>query len=57
MAESAPDPPAAMTDHQLAELGIQRIPADIFQVGCYRYSNVTDAIAAAERLTRTAKGE
>ena len=43
-----------MTDAQLAALGIVRVPADIFKVGGYRYSNATDAIAAAQRLALTA---
>ena len=54
MTEATPAPPAAMTDAQLATLGITRIPADVFEVGGYRYSNATDAVAAAERLSRTA---
>ena len=43
-----------VTDEQLAALGITRIPADIFEIGGYHYSNAKDAIAAAERMARTA---
>jgi len=46
--------PPGPTEAQLTTLGITRIPADIFEVGGYRYSNAADAIAAAERLARTA---
>jgi hypothetical protein len=46
--------PPAPNDAQLTTLGITRIPADIFEVGGYRYSNARDAIAAAERMARTA---
>jgi hypothetical protein len=46
-------PPTA-TDTQLTALGITRIPADIFEVGGYRYSNAKDAIASAERMARAA---
>jgi len=53
MTESTSAPPA-VTDAQLATLGITRIPADIFEIGGYRYSNAKDAIAAAERMARTA---
>ena len=45
----------SVTDEQLAALGIVRIPADIFEVGGYRYSNAKDAVAAAERMARTIK--
>ncbi len=45
----------AINDAQLATLGITRIPADIFEVGGYlRYSSARDAVAAAERMARTA---
>ena len=54
MTDAVSGPPVAMTDAQLAALGITRIPADVFEVGGYRYSNATDAVAAAERLRRTA---
>jgi hypothetical protein len=54
MTDAISAPPAAITDAQLAALGITRIPADVFEVGGYRYSNATDAVAAAARLSRTA---
>ncbi len=53
MTEATPEPPA-VTDAHLATLGITRIPADLFEVGGYRYGNANDAIAAAERIARTA---
>ena len=34
---------------ELERYGIERIPADVFLWGGYRYSNVRDAIAAAKR--------
>lgn len=34
---------------ELARLGIKRVQADIFLWGEYRYSNLRDAIAAANR--------
>jgi len=42
-------PPPTMTDAQLAKMGIERVPAEAFRVGTYRYSNLTDALAAARR--------
>lgn len=42
-----PLPP--MSDEELQRLGIQRVPADVFVVDGYRYSSVTDALAAAHR--------
>jgi hypothetical protein len=53
MTETTSEPPA-VTDAQLATLGITRIPADVFEVGGRRYSNAKEAIAAAERIARTA---
>jgi hypothetical protein len=47
-------PSPSPNDAQLTALGITRIPADIFEVGGYRYSNVKDAVAAAERIAQTA---
>jgi hypothetical protein len=41
---------------QQAELdgyGIERVPADVFLWGGYRYSNAHDALAAAKRSART----
>lgn len=34
---------------ELDRLGIQRVPADMFLWGGYRYSNARDALAAAKR--------
>jgi hypothetical protein len=34
---------------ELDRYGIERIPADIFVWGGYRYSNARDALAAAKR--------
>jgi hypothetical protein len=34
---------------ELARYGIQRVPADIFLWGGYRYSSARDALAAAKR--------
>lgn len=34
---------------ELKRLGIQRVPAEVFLWGGYRYSNARDAIAAARR--------
>jgi hypothetical protein len=42
-------PTPTMTDAELARMGIERIPADTFRVGTYRYSNLSDALAAARR--------
>jgi hypothetical protein len=38
-----------MTDEELASHGIERVPADVYLVGGYRYSNLADALAAARR--------
>jgi len=48
----APTDVNALTPAQEAEmkrLGIRRVPVDTFHVGAYRYSNLADAIAQAER--------
>ena len=37
------------SDEELARHGIQRVPTDVFLVDGYRYSNLTDALAAARR--------
>jgi hypothetical protein len=34
---------------ELDRYGIERVPADVFLWGGYRYSNARDAIAAAKR--------
>jgi hypothetical protein len=39
-----------VSDHELMErYGISRTPADYFHYGQYRYTNLKDAIAQAER--------
>jgi len=38
-----------MTDAELAKLGIERVPAFTYHVGDFRYSNLSDAMAAARR--------
>lgn len=38
-----------MTDEELERHGIKRIPADVFHVDGYRYSNLTDALASVRR--------
>ena len=37
---------------ELARLGISRVPADVFVWGGYRYSNASDAVAAAKRAAK-----
>jgi hypothetical protein len=39
----------AVPQSELDRYGIERVPADIFLWGGYRYSNARDAIAAAKR--------
>lgn len=34
---------------KMMQFGIVRVPADYFQYGAYRYTNLKDAIAQAER--------
>jgi hypothetical protein len=34
---------------ELERYGIERVPADVFLWGGYRYSNARDALAAAKR--------
>ena len=36
---------------EMRRLGIRRVPVDTFHVGSYRYSNLADAIAQAERMS------
>lgn len=38
-----------VSESELDRYGIQRIPADVFLWGGYRYSNARDALAAAKR--------
>jgi hypothetical protein len=37
---------------ELAQYGIERVPADVYLWGGYRYSNARDALAAAKRGPR-----
>jgi hypothetical protein len=39
----------ALPQSELDRYGIERVPADVFLWGGYRYSNARDAIAAAKR--------
>jgi hypothetical protein len=36
-------------DAELARLGIRRVESQVFQVGEYVYSNLSDALASAKR--------
>jgi hypothetical protein len=38
---------------ELDRYGIERVPADVFHWGGYRYSSARDAIAAAKRSARS----
>jgi hypothetical protein len=40
---------AQTSSDELERYGIERVPADVFLWGGYRYSNSRDAIAAAKR--------
>lgn len=37
---------------ELEQYGIERVPADVFLWGGYRYSNAHDALAAAKRAAK-----
>jgi hypothetical protein len=37
---------------ELDQYGIERVPADVFLWGGYRYSSARDAVAAAKRATK-----
>jgi hypothetical protein len=39
----------AVPQSELDRFGIERVPADVFLWGGYRYSNAGDALAAAKR--------
>jgi hypothetical protein len=43
------DPKAQVDDAELKQHGITRVPADAFLWGGYRYTNASDALAAAKR--------
>jgi hypothetical protein len=38
---------------ELRRYGVQRVPADVFLWGGYRYSTARDAIAAAKRNSKS----
>ena len=44
-----PGESAAEVDGQLKRWGIARVPADHFEYGGYRYTNLNDAVAEAKR--------
>jgi hypothetical protein len=45
-----PEDPNDKTDQtELDQYGIERVPADVFLWGGYRYSSARDAVAAAKR--------
>ena len=37
---------------ELKQYGIERVPADVFLWGGYRYSSARDAVAAAKRAVK-----
>lgn len=43
------DASAAEMDAQMQQYGIVRVPADFFEYGGYRYTNLKDAVAEAQR--------
>lgn len=47
---------AAIDSAAMARLGIARVPADHFEVGGYRYTNLGDAVAEARRRQSAANG-
>lgn len=40
-------------DAELQRYGIERVPADVYLWGGYRYSNARDALAAAKRNAKS----
>jgi hypothetical protein len=44
-----PENTKKLTDAELKQLGINRVPTDTYHVGPYKYSNLNDALAEAER--------
>lgn len=56
MTSSIPSQPSeagsSETDELLEHYGIVRIPAELFEYGGYRYTNIKDAIAEAQRRSR-----
>jgi len=41
--------PSAETESELTRYGIVRVPADHYEFGGYRYTNLADAVAEARR--------
>lgn len=53
MPETGPTPEAEDTDAALIQKhGIERSTVDYFHVGPYRYTNLRDAVASAERMQK-----
>ena len=44
-----PRAPAEAVEAELDRYGVERVPADVYLWGGYRYSNARDALAAAKR--------
>ena len=44
-----PETTKKITDAELKQLGIKRVSTDTYHVGPYKYSNLNDALAEAER--------
>ena len=44
-----PETTKKITDAELKKLGIERVQTDTYHVGSYKYSNLNDALAEAER--------
>ena len=44
-----PETTKKITDAELKKLGIKRVQTDTYHVGSYKYSNLNDALAEAER--------
>ena len=41
--------PTELPDEELVRLGIERVSVETYRFGGYRYTNLTDALAAARR--------
>lgn len=41
-----------MNDAELVRLGIERVQTEVYRWGGYRYTNLSDAVAAAKRAQR-----
>lgn len=44
-----PETTKKITDAELKKLGIKRVQTDTYHAGPYKYSNLNDALAEAER--------